>query len=236
VTPSFLSPGDAVGVAARSPVEREARAAGARFEERNGWNVAVDYGAAEDERATVERAVGWADMCHLGKLQVQGPELAAIVAAAGEGAELQPGSATRAAGAWWCPVTPERALVLCEAGRTAALRAALEEAVGDRFATVLDLTTAWGALAIAGPQARETFARFCAIDLRPASTPVAGFRPGSVARTPGFVLCEGDDRFLALFGWAVARYLWTVVADAARSLGGAPVGVDALATVEAAHA
>ena len=32
-----------------------------------------------------------------------------------------------------------------------------------------------------------------------------------------------------LFGAALGSYMWTVVADAAESLGGGPVGVDALA-------
>jgi len=42
------------------------------------------------------------------------------------------------------------------------------------------------------------------------------------------VLREDEDRFLMLFGWALGEYMWTVVVDAAQSLGGAPVGVDAL--------
>jgi heterotetrameric sarcosine oxidase gamma subunit len=234
VSLAFISP--AGGPVARSPLEREARAAGARFEERDGWNVAVDYGAPEAERDALGHAVGWADCSHLTKLQVQGRDLARIVAAAGEGAELRLGVATRAAGAWWCPVTPDRALVVCDPAVGPGLHAALDEAAAGGSATVIDLTSTWAALAVGGPQARETFARFCALDLRPASMPVTGFRPGSVARTPGFVLREDDDRFLMLVGWAVAAYVWTVVADAARALGGAPVGAAALARAEAAHA
>jgi hypothetical protein len=34
------------------------------------------------------------------------------------------------------------------------------------------------------------------------------------------VLREDEDRFLMLFGWALGEYMWTVVADAAESLGG----------------
>jgi heterotetrameric sarcosine oxidase gamma subunit len=86
----------------------------------------------------------------------------------------------------------------------------------------VEVTTAFAALTIAGPLAREVFARFCALDLRPQTTPVCGFRPGSVARTPGFVLREDEDRFLMLFGWALGEYMWTTVADAAERLGGAP--------------
>jgi hypothetical protein len=37
-----------------------------------------------------------------------------------------------------------------------------------------------------------------------------------------------------LFGWAVAEYVWRQVDEAARHLGAAPVGVDALAPLDAA--
>ena len=64
-------------------------------------------------------------------------------------------------------------------------------------------------------------------------TPVHGFRPGSVARTPGFVLREDEERYLTLVGAALGQYVWTVVADAAGHLGGEPVGADALAPLPA---
>ena len=46
------------------------------------------------------------------------------------------------------------------------------------------------------------------------------------------IVREGEDRFLFLFGWAIGQYMWTVVDDAARHLGGRPVGVDALQSLE----
>jgi glycine cleavage system aminomethyltransferase T len=181
----FLKPTGAA--VARSPMERQALAAGARFEVRDGWNVAVAFdGESPDAPAW------WADVSHLAKLEVNGPH------------DLALGQATRTNGAWWCPVTRDRTLVLG----------------GDREADGLDLTSALAALAIGGPLAREVFARFCALDLRPQSLPLHGFRPGSVARTPGYVLREDEDRFLMLFGWALGEYMWTVVADAAESFGG----------------
>ena len=125
-------------------------------------------------------------------------------------------TATRTADGWYCPVTPTRALVLGDAPQVPA------------GAVSLDVTAVFGALVIAGPAARETFARFCALDLREAKLPVCGFRPGSVARTPGFVLREADERFLVLFGAAYAPYLWEVVLDAATRLGGGAVGLEAL--------
>ena len=188
----FLEPTPAA--VARSPMEGQAIAAGARMEVRDGWNVAVEYTGAP-----AHAPVAWADVSHLRKLEVTGRH------------ELAFGTASRIEGAWWCPVTRERTLVIGGAGVEG-----------------LEVTTTLAALAIVGPQARELLARFCALDLRAQSMPVGGFRPGSLARTPGYVLREDAERFLILFGWALGEYLWTVVADAASGLDGAPMGVDAL--------
>jgi len=177
---------------ARSPMEGKAIAAGATLERRDGWNVAVRFDAP---RGTV----GFADVSHLRKTEIQGDDVG-----------TPDGMATRAGGAWHCVLTPTRALV-----------------VGGG-AEGLDVTGAYCAMTIVGPMARETIARFCALDLRPEITPVRGLRPGSVARTPGFVIREDDERYLLLVGSAYGEYLWTVVADAAGHLGGGPIGVDDL--------
>ena len=97
---------------------------------------------------------------------------------------------------------------------------------------VVDVTTTFAALTLAGPLAREAFARFSAIDLRPQVTAVGALRPGSIARQPGVVICEAPDRYLLMFGWATGEYVWSVVADAGQHLGGRPIGVDSLAVLE----
>jgi heterotetrameric sarcosine oxidase gamma subunit len=231
---AFLTP--AAGAVACSPVEREALAAGARLERRDGWNVVADFGAPVEEREACREAVGFADLSWLAKVEVQAGavDLAAIVAECSGGERLELGCAGRARGVWWCPYTAERALVICEPAAGAELRGRLEEAADAVRgpASVVDVTAAHGALAIVGPLAREVFARFTAIDLRPRVTPVHAFRPGSLARVPGAILREAEERYLMLFGAALGRYMWTVVADAATHLGGAPVGVDALAPIE----
>jgi glycine cleavage system aminomethyltransferase T len=199
VSLDFLSP--APSAIARSPMERQARAAGGRIEERDGWNVAVGFEDEGRHRATV----AFADRSAIGKLELH----------ADHGLEL--GKAEARDGAWWCPLTSERALVLCKPADTADMR---ERFGGD----AVDLTSALAALEITGPLARELFARFTAIDLRDQVSPLHAFRPGSVARTPGSILREHEDGWLMLFGAALGSYMWTVVADAAESLGGGPVG------------
>lgn len=230
----FLSPGaDAL---ARSPMESQARAAGARLERREGWNVAARFAGEDAELERCRTSVGFADFSHLAKIELQGQaaDMASIAAEAGA-ASLELGRATRTPGAWWCPYTRERAIVVCQTGRGAALLDSLEASAAQRpgHTSVLDVTTVFAALTVVGPLARETFARFTALDLRPRSLPLRGFLPGSVARTPGAVLREDDHRFLMTFGSALGQYVWTVVADAAESLGGGPVGVDALAPLDA---
>ncbi len=227
----FLSP--ARSALARSPMEREARAAGARIEERDGWNVALGFDGEESERRRCDSAVGFVDRSHLGKIELQaGPaDLARLVAAGSGGETLELGRATKADGAWWCRYTPTRAIVLCEPADTATLRARLELAAAESAGpvSVIDVTTVFAALTVIGPLAGEVFARFSAVDLRPTVMPVHGFKPVSVARTPGTVLCEAEQRYLMLFGAALGSYMWTVVADAAENLGGGPVGLEALA-------
>jgi heterotetrameric sarcosine oxidase gamma subunit len=225
---AFLSPGP--GALAKSPMEPGAVSSRATFEERDGWKVAVSF---PNESSDV---VGFADMSHIGKIEIQASahDLASIVSRA-VGERLELGRATRAERAWWCPYSPTRAVVLCEPGETVALRdhltASAAEANG--LGSVIDSTTSQGAMTILGPQAREVFARFTAIDLRPQITPVHAWRPGSVARTGGAILCEAPDRYLMLFGAALGQYVWQVVDDAARHLGGGPIGVDALEPIDA---
>ena len=223
---AFLSPGaDAV---AKSPMEPGTVAAGATIENRDGWNVATAFPGQDDFLSTI----GFADVSHLGKLEIQG-DVAAIT-----GRDLQLGRALRADRAWWCRYTAQRAVVLCSPGEAAALRDRLTTSAADAngLASVIDTTTSQGAMTVVGPLAREVFARFTAIDLRPQITPVHAFRPGSVARTGGAILCEAPDRYLMLFGAALGQYVWTVVDDAARRLGGGPVGFDSLVREETASA
>jgi glycine cleavage system aminomethyltransferase T len=194
-------------------MESQGRAAGGRFELRDGWNVAVEYtGSADAAGGTV----GWADVSHLTKLELQGESDALDAAAA---TQLPFGAAVRRDDAWWCRLTQTRALVV--GGRPA-----LSDAAG---VEVVDVTSSFAALTLVGPLARETFARFCAIDLRPRLAPLRALRPGSVGRQPAIVIREGEQRFLFLFGWATSEYMWSVVADAGGHLGGRPLGVDQLA-------
>ncbi len=176
-----------------------------RLARQSGARFEVRHGwnvAVQYADAPATPPVAWADVSHLRKFELQG---------AGVPGEF--GRAVREGGRWVCRLTETRTIVI--GGEDAPEGA-------------LDVTCNYAALTILGPNARETIARFCALDLRPDKTPPHSFRPGSIARQPGMLLVEAEDRFLILFGWAIAEYVWTVVADAAGPLGGAPVGIEAI--------
>jgi glycine cleavage system aminomethyltransferase T len=208
LTLDFLSPAGApAGVLARSPIEGMTKAAGARYEARDGWNVAVEYAGGRGGAAAAS-AVAWADVSHLRKLELQAP-----AETLDQTGRLALGEAVRSDGAWWCRLTATRALIV----------GGSEPVPG-----ALDVSCNFGALTVLGPLARETFARFCALDLRPERTPVRALRPGSIGRQPGILIREDEHRYLFLFGSATGEYMWSTVADAGGHLGGAPVGVDQL--------
>jgi glycine cleavage system aminomethyltransferase T len=188
----FLSQGSDAALA-RSPMEGQQRAAGARFEQREGWNVAVAFPG--DERRRLAETVGFADRSHLRKLEVHGP-----------------------ADGRWHQITHTRAL-------------AIEPR--EPIPGAIDVTCALAALTLVGPGWRELLARFCAIDAREPALRVGALRPGSIARTPGYLLRQREDELLLLFGWAFGEYMYEVVADAAGHLGGGPVGADALKAIHA---
>ena len=224
----FVVPAAPAAVA-QSPMQASCAAAGARFEVRAGWNVAIGYGSDPDgERDAAQRTAGWADVSHLRKLEFQG-SLEALDELAG--ARLKLGSATRGQASWWCPLTPNRALLIGEPAPVAAARERLAAADAGAAAGrvgMIDVTTTLAALTLIGPAATEVLARFTALDLRSKRTPVGALRPGSIARQPGILIREAATRYLFMFGWATAEYIWSVVADAGEHLGGRPIGVDAL--------
>ena len=200
VSLAFLSP--AASALARSPMEREALAAGARLEQRDGWNVAVRLRRRAARARALSRPGG-----------LRRPLAPRQDRAAGRrggpggdltGARCELGRATRADGAWWCPLH-RRARARALRARRHRPRCASASRRRPRRPVVRRDLRARRARRSPGPLARELFARFTAIDLRPASRRCDGFRPGSVARTPGAILREAEERWLMLFGAALGQ-------------------------------
>jgi sarcosine oxidase subunit alpha len=97
---------------------------------------------------------------------------------------------------------------------------------------VTDVTSAWGSVAVAGPQARELVRRLGAdIDLAPEAFPHLGIRRGQLAGVPARIARVGFTGELSFeinvpAGYATA--LWELLLAQGADLDVAPIGVDAL--------
>jgi glycine cleavage system aminomethyltransferase T len=193
---SFLSVDAATGrgdvrPVAKSAIERAQRDLGATFEERDGWLVPVSI-PGEESRA----AAGIADVSHVTKI------------------ELRPaGEAIAGDGIVWYEISPRRALVLCPPSQGDAVRAR----IGDRFS--LDVTGAYSAIAIVGPEAETVLRRMTHLHHFPSG--------GEIAHVQGHVL-EREGGYTVICAQELGHYVWEIAVDRASALGGGAIGVDAL--------
>lgn len=228
---------DGTGPAARTPLAPLLTRAGAVMAVEDGWQVAAHFGSAAGELAVCRRTVGIGDRSQLGKLELQGDaESVEQVVRVLAGGPPVLGEALWRDHTWWCPVTRNRVLALCDPPWTAEQRERLERAAAEApFASVVDLTSAFACVGVVGPRAREVLARLTALDVRATALPEGGFRPGSLAQVPAMLLRERDDRFLVLVGAAHAEYAWISLQDAGEPLGASCVGAEALGRVAIAE-
>ena len=231
LSPELAEPAGGFTPVVQSNIEAALVADGAVIEERDGWRVAVGYGDPAAEAKALAETVGVAELSCLGVIELIAPPASVEqVVTRVAGLQVRLGEGSWGADAWWCPVRPDRVLAVTGPANTLSLMERMEEAAASApgLCTVTDLTSALTAFCVAGPRARDNFARYCALDLRDREMPVGGFMPGSVGRVPGMLLRQSQDRYLHLFGAASAEYMWETVIDAAEELGGRPVGIDAL--------
>jgi sarcosine oxidase gamma subunit len=182
-------------VVLRSAAEHRAREAGAALEVRGAWSVAASV-PGEDRHL---QAVGFADASHVAKLEVRGGEPPVPA----DGREI-------------VSVAPGRWIVLCRWEE----RAAVAEGLAGGRRVVLDMTGAWTAVVLAGPDAERLLRRLGPVAAVPGSGPVAGVQGRVVRRhTALWVLVAAE----------FAQHLWDVCADLALPLLGGPAGVDAVA-------
>ncbi len=202
----------------RSPVADALEALGGVFSDGRCRH----FGDRDRERGAASTAVVLADRGDLGVLDVRvhrDPDH--------PGPRGPSNAAPLDGGGWACRLTDDRELLVVPRERLTAERVAREQAGGD----VVDLSSGYVMLAVAGPLAREALARATSLDLRPSQAPVGAYRPGSVAHVGATVLREAEDRYLVLAGAAHALHLWEVLDDAVTGLGGCPAGLDALSDV-----
>ncbi|MEI9851475.1 MAG: sarcosine oxidase subunit alpha family protein [Sphingomonas sp.] len=228
---------------------------GAKFEEYGGWTRPARYGrpgetahdSEQRECLAVRRSVGIFDASPLGKIEVKGPDAATFLdriyanrmstLAIGRiryglmlsetGGIADDGVAAR--------LGEDHFLVGTTSGNAARIAAAMEEWLqcewrGLRVA-IAPVTTAWGVVNIAGPQARALLLRLGAgFDAGAQAFPHMAVRSGEVAGIAARVLrvsFTGELSYEIAVPADRTRELWEAAMALGMDLGIAPVGLDA---------
>ena len=217
-------------VLARTPLHPWHAAHGARFAERDGWQVVADYGGGEREAEAARSGLGLADVSAFAKLSLRGPGVSALARAlAQDGAALSPrGVAALSPGpALACRLTEDHLLLLASSMAPAALDQRLAGLADGRALVKTDATSALAGFRVLGPHWEEFLGRLTHFDLRPASFPVNACAETALASVEA-LLVRAASALQIHVGWDVAEYVWERLLEAGRPGQITPVGLEAL--------
>jgi heterotetrameric sarcosine oxidase gamma subunit len=219
----------------RSPLQHWHAAHGARFVERDGWNVPAAYTTIDEEISVVQNGVGLCDVSAAAKFALNGPGVGAMARSlSGDGSADKPRSVTRLASdrdSLVCRLTHDRMLMLASGPNRAALEQALTDCVANSPIVRQDVTSALAGFALVGTACESLLRRVTAFDVS-----ASGLSPGSCVETalagvhalllrPPF---EAIARVRAYVAWDTAEYVWNRLFDAGREMRIKPIGWDAI--------
>jgi sarcosine oxidase subunit alpha len=228
----------------RTPLHHWHQEHGARWLDAGLWKRPESYGDPADEVRAVRSAVGLIDVSTLGKMEVVGPDAAELLDRVylNRWADLKPGRARYAAlcneegilfdDGVGARLGPDRFYLTATTGNADAVWQWLElwKATWRLNATIVNHTSGWSAMNLAGPRARDVLARRTQIDVSAAAFPYMALREGDVAGVPCRVLRIG---FVGELGYeihcpsALAWHLWEALREAGGECGLRPFGVEA---------
>lgn len=215
--------------ASRTPLERLHRAQAARLTECGGWQLPAVYSNAEKEQSALHDGVALVDLSACAKVSLLGEGVGDAVATLGIPSGLEPRRA-----AWLgqertglaCWLTPDSLLLLATSPNGDEL--VQPQSAVSRVPRLVrhELTSAYAAFGLLGPQSDSLLQRFCSANVTPSAFPpgtcmetnfagvqAALVRPDGVA-VPFVWLCVA---------WDVGEYLWQTLRDARAE----PVGTEA---------
>lgn len=222
-----------------SPLNGAVERLGAHLQELAGWRCAESYGGLEAELAAIRVGCGLADVSAMGKLQVEGSQAHAILAAALGAAPEAVGGYARVEAGDLCCLRPDMYFLLTPPGAETAARERLEAAVAGQhdLVTVTDLTHGLSGIELVGPRAVDVLRRVCGLDFDEAAFPNLTAQQSSLAKTRQLILRRDRGSlpaYVTLGARSLATYVWGVLLDAGHTVGVAPVGLAALRSLEPA--
>jgi sarcosine oxidase subunit alpha len=228
----------------RTPMHHWHQANGARWIDAGQWKRPDSYGDPAAEVRAVRSGAGLIDVSTLGKIEVVGPDAAELLERVyiNEWADLRPG---RSRYGVMCTeegivfddgvgarLAPEHFYLTATTGNAEGVFQWLElwRATWRLNAVVLNRTSAFAAMNLTGPRARDVLARLTSLDLSAAAFPYLAVREGEVAGVPCRLLRIG---FVGELGYEIhcptshGLHLWEAIRTAGADAGLRPFGVEA---------
>ena len=212
---------------------------GARFVDFHGWEMPVQYAGILDETRCVRGHSGLFDLCHMGRLVIEGPDREKLVdrVFSARFDKLRIGRAKYGflLNEQGYPIDDvlvyrdtERVHIVINATGRPTDGPWVTQHIGDLDASVRDVSDEQAMIALQGPDSVHVLQPLCGADLSSlryygfTAAPVCG-HDTLIART-GYT---GEDGFELFFDPAHAREVWDALKDSGRSLELQPIGLGA---------
>ena len=228
----------------RTPMDRKHRELGAPIVELGVWQRPHNYGDPQEECRAVRERVGIIDVSTLGKLDVKGKDAGTLLdrvythrfsdlrvgriryglLCSDNGTIMDDGTVTRLA--------EDHYFITTTTGNVDVMEEWLKwwSAGSGMWAHVVNVTAGYGAVNVAGPQARATLSKLTDHDLSGSASRYMRSSRAMVAGVPCILLRIG---FVGETGWELhfpaeyGEYMWDTLMDAGREFGIAPFGLEA---------
>ena len=228
----------------RTPMDKNHRDLGAPMVDLGPWRRAYSYSTPPEETIAVHERVGIIDVTTLGKLDVRGKDAPALldkvythhfanlrpgrirygILCADNGSIIDDGTVTRLAEDHYFVTTTTGNIELIEEWFKWWM------AGTGMCAHVTDVTSAYAAINVAGPRARDTLNKLTDMDLSPTGHRYMRSAQGMMAGVPALLLKIG---FVGESGWEIhfpseyGEYMWDSLMEAGEEFGIAPFGLEA---------
>jgi heterotetrameric sarcosine oxidase gamma subunit len=204
----------------QTPIYEIAKKSNAKFVERDGWQVAQNFG-----QAAGTESVALCDQSHRGKIRVEGQAAGAML----DADELAIGASKAVDDGRIYRLRRDLFFVTTEAGPVADAARSLTNRAADQphLITVTNVAHGNAELWVIGPNSAELLSRLCGLDFHDSQFPNGTAKQSSVAKTTQLIIRRdlGDVPAYALIGGrSLAAYLWQTIKDAGQDLGIQPIG------------
>jgi sarcosine oxidase subunit alpha len=219
---------------ARTPLHHWHAAHGARFADRDGWQVVAAYADAEREAEAARAGLGLADVSAFAKISLRGPGVATLSQALV--GDSVPRSRRRVAAvsggsALACRLTDDHLLLLAATPTTAVWEQRLTSLHNGQPVVQTDVTSAYAGFMVVGPRLEEFLRRLTHLDARLASFPVSSCAETALAGVEALLVRSAEPTQPALriyVAWDLGEFVWERLIEAGRDGSTMPIGLEAL--------